>query len=208
VERRASFRERQQQERERAILEAAFELLMTRGPSAMTMDDVAGAVGISKATLYQHFPSKEELVASVAAATLAHVAATVETLDRSLPALQRIERAMGWIVQFRYDAEERFAVAGSAGFGATLKSLVWHHPRFRAQKERLIGLLAALIEEARAEGTVTDELPPRVIVQAMLALIRDFDYAELIEGGPVSGESLSQALVTIFLHGVVRNAPG
>jgi len=28
----------------------------------MTMDDVAGAIGISKPSLYKHFKSKEELV--------------------------------------------------------------------------------------------------------------------------------------------------
>lgn len=35
---------------------------MTRGVRAVTMDDIAGELGISKKTLYQHFPDKDTLI--------------------------------------------------------------------------------------------------------------------------------------------------
>ena len=47
--------------RERVISEGS-KLLMSVGPSSMTMDDVARACGISKRTLYETFPDKRTLI--------------------------------------------------------------------------------------------------------------------------------------------------
>src|SRR6202042_1540344 len=44
-----------------AILEAAAELLLDRGLAAVSMDAVAGRAGVSKATIYRWWPTKETL---------------------------------------------------------------------------------------------------------------------------------------------------
>jgi len=44
-----------------AILEAAAELLLARGLSAVSMDAVAQQAGVSKATIYRWWPTKETL---------------------------------------------------------------------------------------------------------------------------------------------------
>jgi AcrR family transcriptional regulator len=44
-----------------AILEAAGELLLARGLSAVSMDAVAERAGVSKATIYRWWPTKETL---------------------------------------------------------------------------------------------------------------------------------------------------
>jgi AcrR family transcriptional regulator len=48
-------------ERRTLILEAAVELFASRGFHAASMDEIAGAAGISKAVVYDHFVSKQEL---------------------------------------------------------------------------------------------------------------------------------------------------
>jgi AcrR family transcriptional regulator len=45
----------------RAILQAAAELLLDRGLSAVSMDAVAERAGVSKATIYRWWPTKETL---------------------------------------------------------------------------------------------------------------------------------------------------
>jgi AcrR family transcriptional regulator len=45
----------------KAILEAAAELLLARGLSAVSMDAVAEHAGVSKATIYRWWPTKETL---------------------------------------------------------------------------------------------------------------------------------------------------
>src|SRR5436190_4511894 len=49
------------EERREGIMRAAVELFAERGYHASSIDDIARAAGISKALIYEHFPSKEEL---------------------------------------------------------------------------------------------------------------------------------------------------
>lgn len=49
----------------RKIIDAAAQLFRQRGFSFVTMNDIASAVGLSKAGLYHHCPSKEELLADM-----------------------------------------------------------------------------------------------------------------------------------------------
>jgi AcrR family transcriptional regulator len=49
------------EERRKAILDAAIELLLTQGLQAVSMDEVADHAGVSKATIYRWWPTKETL---------------------------------------------------------------------------------------------------------------------------------------------------
>src|SRR4051812_16527312 len=46
------------------ILETADRLFYLRGIRAVGVDTIAAEIGISKRTLYNHFPSKDELIAA------------------------------------------------------------------------------------------------------------------------------------------------
>src|SRR5205823_3430702 len=67
IERAATvtLRERQLRLRGDAILDAALDLFVERGYPDATMDELAARLGTSKRTLYQHFPSKEELAVNL-----------------------------------------------------------------------------------------------------------------------------------------------
>ena len=67
TEPKLSFKQQQLIVRENAIVDATHQLLAQKGFDLMTMDEVAAEVGIAKASLYKHFPSKDELLRSVAA---------------------------------------------------------------------------------------------------------------------------------------------
>ncbi len=58
---KVSFKEQMLQAREDAIIRSVNRLLAEKGFEAMTVDEVAADVGIAKASLYKHFPSKEDL---------------------------------------------------------------------------------------------------------------------------------------------------
>lgn len=199
---RLSFRERQQQVREQAIVDAAFELLTTKGYTAMTMDDVAALVGISKATLYQHFRSKEELTVSVAVSILKRSEEYLGSLDPELPAMERLQRVMRGLIELRCRAEQRSEKRYPGGLYATLKPIVSGHPRFLAQYRRMVSAFSGLVDTAKAEGDIKAQIPTRIMVQAMLGLTRDFDYAEMVASMEVSPERLSESLAAIFLEGV------
>jgi AcrR family transcriptional regulator len=67
-----------------AILDAALRLFRTQGFDKTSVSEITDAVGGSKATIYSHFPSKEELfVECMMAAAESYMAGTVKHLDAS-----------------------------------------------------------------------------------------------------------------------------
>jgi AcrR family transcriptional regulator len=59
-------KEREKERRRDEIIEAARKVFFEKGPVAATMDEIAEAAELSKATVYLHFPSKEDLYLAVA----------------------------------------------------------------------------------------------------------------------------------------------
>lgn len=55
----------------KTIVEVAQRLIMQQGARATTMDQIAEQLGISKKTLYEHFPSKDALIEACVDAFLA-----------------------------------------------------------------------------------------------------------------------------------------
>jgi len=67
-----------------AILESAYRLFRAQGFDGTSMSDITTQVGGSKATLYSHFPSKEELfVECMMAALQNYMSDTLKHLDAS-----------------------------------------------------------------------------------------------------------------------------
>src|SRR5436305_15343393 len=52
-------------DRRAAILDAALQIFSSRGYHAASIDEIAQEAGISKALIYEHFPSKKDLHASL-----------------------------------------------------------------------------------------------------------------------------------------------
>ena len=65
----------------RQVLDGARKLFFTHGYDVTSIDEVAREAGVSKATLYVYFPSKESLFAEVAREERARVASNLFTLD-------------------------------------------------------------------------------------------------------------------------------
>ncbi|MEM7623665.1 MAG: TetR/AcrR family transcriptional regulator [Planctomycetota bacterium] len=63
-------KQREIAERERLILDTARRLLRERGYLGVNMDGIAAEIEYSKGTVYQHFTSKEDLIAALCTDTL------------------------------------------------------------------------------------------------------------------------------------------
>lgn len=190
------WRERQRQLREEAILDAACELLARQGYAEMSMDELAQQVGVAKATLYQHFDSKEELAIKVIGRILQRSEEDIDALDPTLPAIRRLEQTL------------RRGFARRAGLWPAKLTLmpgsVQAHPRYQAYYQRLTAKVAALVDQAKAEGDVPPELSTPVIVRLWSSLFRT-DYGDLLTSGQCTTEELAETLITVFFHGLRRS---
>jgi AcrR family transcriptional regulator len=74
----------QKEERRRAILEAAAQLLAEAGLAAVSLNEIAERVGLAKSNLYRYFDSREEILLEL---LLADEEQWVEALEQSLAPL-------------------------------------------------------------------------------------------------------------------------
>jgi len=78
------------------ILRSAAALFRQRGFNGASMQDLAEEVGITKSSLYHHFPSKQALLSEILANTVERVTPALEAIAESdLPASQRLRQAVG-----------------------------------------------------------------------------------------------------------------
>src|SRR5947208_4447729 len=80
-----SLKEKQRQEREALILQAAEEVLMEKGYYETSIDEIAARVGIAKGTVYLHFPSKEDLVVTIFARNMQTLLEGVDDIIANQP---------------------------------------------------------------------------------------------------------------------------
>lgn len=125
-----------------AILASAMELLLDRGLPAMSMDDVARLAGVSKATIYRWWPSKERLALDALAAEWASPSATNQSVTGTLRA-ELLTRFRPWIRQLNRKPYAR-VVAGlvaAAQADAVFADLYREHfvqPRRDATRDLLV----------------------------------------------------------------------
>jgi AcrR family transcriptional regulator len=98
--------ERRRQEYRRLILEAAERVIVRRGTSAMTMDDVAREAEFSKATIYHYFRSKGELVLELLGNYIDQLGAEARKIAAlKCSAGDKLERSVHFYLEFNRDKE-------------------------------------------------------------------------------------------------------
>ena len=71
-------KQREWQQRENLILDAARDMLLEGGYLGLNMDRIAEAVEYSKGTIYQHFSCKEDVLSAICTQSLEHMTALFE----------------------------------------------------------------------------------------------------------------------------------
>ena len=194
-----SFRDRQRQFREDAILEATHELLAQKGFVAMTMDDVAQRVGIAKGSLYQHFKSKEELLAAVLISFMDRISTFIENLPSKQSPIDRLKQT------YRRAIELRFQQGFPDLFNAKLsvKDVLIKNAAYVASSDRMWDALERLFDDAKRAGNITTEIPTEVLVHSAIASVRDSELDSLIDTDRITREALSEFLVQMFFGGIL-----
>jgi AcrR family transcriptional regulator len=181
-----------------AILHSAAELLLERGLDAVSMDAVARDAGVSKATIYRWWPTKEALALDALYTEWAeHSTAELDTgsLRGDLLALLR-----PWVRLLRTRNYAR--VLG------TFITKVHSDPDFA--HEYLARLLRprrdvakAMFDRARERG----ELRPGVRVEVAQDIIWGAIYHRLLHGHAPLSDRFVTDVVELALAGVTENAP-
>ena len=178
------------------VLATAAQLFATRGYTATTMQELAAACGVSKATLYHYVRDKHELLSQI---TRGHVARLEDLVTqvraRDLPAQEHLQAL---IVQFMQ------AYARSQNEHRVLTEDV----KFLADQDRQ-AVVQAQRRVVAAFATAITLLRPELQKQRLskpLAMLLfgmiNWTFTWLRASGPFTHESLAPLVVQLFLGGL------
>jgi len=193
-----SFKEQMHQARERAILQTACDLLGAKSFDAMTMDDVAGGVGIAKASLYKHFGSKEELCCAAMVEVLHLVNDFITTLEPTLPPVAKLRAVVRWSLERQMAGE----IPLLPSHNSSLRAVLMSNQDYAGSVERLSDTLGAWIVQAQAEGVLDPELPPLVVLYTLYARACDTVAGLLLESGLYQREDIIELVLRTCFDGL------
>lgn len=195
---RPSFKEQMLAAREEAIIQSVNRLLAEKGFDAMTVDEVAANVGIAKASLYKHFPSKEDLAAAAMVRVMRRAQEFLASIDPQLSALDKLKAVVRWTLQVQLAGQMPSLPSQNSSLRAALM----------ASREYLDGLmqvsdqLGAWIEAAQRDGTVQPQLPALAVLYTLYARACD-PVVEFLKGaGQQTDEEIVELVVATCFDGL------
>ena len=177
TEPKLSFKQQQLIVRENAIVDATNNLLAKKGFEMMTMDEVAAEVGIAKASLYKHFPSKEALAAAAMIRLLENTLAFVRGLSSDQAALDQLKSVLQWALEIRIKG----GLPTLPSENTSLRETLLNNTRYISRLMDLNELMGQLIERAKSDGTIRKDLPTEVVLFTIYARSCDptLDYLRM-----------------------------
>jgi AcrR family transcriptional regulator len=178
-----------------------MELMLDQGLPAMSMDDVARQAGVSKATIYRWWPSKERLALDALAAEWASSAPTqgpdTGTLRADLVALIR-----PWVRQLKRRPYAR-VVAGLVGAAQTDAEFAELYRQNFIQPRRNAG------RELLVRGRDRGEIAADTDLELALDLLYGPVYHRLLHGHAPLTERFAQDVIDAVLAAIsTDNSPG
>jgi AcrR family transcriptional regulator len=176
-------------------LQAAIQTL-NQDPRA-SVEDIARAAGVSRQTVYAHFPSRDALLDAVIERATTEFTAAFDGagLDEAPPAVALVRLLdAGWQVTARYP-------------------FVWYLPMVSTERDAsrhapVLGRMLELIQRGQESGDLDPTLPPHWLLTASLALGRAAE--EEVKAGRMTIEEATHAVRHSFLRllGAADPQPG
>jgi AcrR family transcriptional regulator len=204
---RGGLRERKKAETRQHLSDVATRLFLERGFDEVSVAEVAVAANVSKMTVFNYFPRKEDLLFDRGPEALALVTAAVRNRgpgETPLEALHRLVREL----------QERDHPLASLNPGlARFWGVVLDSPALRARLREVVeeaqDALAALFAEATGAGP--DDLRPRLTAALLVSAYRTayaHSLRRLMAGEPAGAVNLEHArLVDDVFAAVARAMP-
>ena len=186
------------QMREDAIIHAVNRLLSEKGFDAMTVDEVAASVGIAKASLYKHFPSKEDLAAAAMALVMRRARNYFAALPDDAAPLANLRAAVRWTLEVKLAGDMPSLPSQNSKLRATLMSNSDYMDGLIEVSDRLGGW----IEAAQANGTVSNKLPTIAILYTLYARACDPVLEFLQMGGQHTDEEIIELVLSTCFDGL------
>jgi TetR/AcrR family transcriptional regulator, fatty acid metabolism regulator protein len=199
---RPSLKERQRQEREGLILQAAEEVLLEKGYHDASMDEIAARVGVSKGTVYLHFPSKEDLIVAILTRDIQKL---IQVMDDIIASQQTVREKLTAIFNNVYNGYfgKRARLLYELSNSTEARSVFMQKKAcIRELREDVMGKVQALLEEGKATHEFTPSIPTSVMVNVFFGLLLPNSYERLMTEQRLPPDEIAHYLEQIYFKGI------
>jgi AcrR family transcriptional regulator len=182
-----------------SLTDVAFELFAERGFDATSMDEVAKAAGITKASIYHHVSGKEALLARGLDRALTALFATLdEKATRNGDAGERLRSIVARVaevtMQMLPEVSVLFRVRGNS---KTERTAMERRRKFDA-------IVTALVREAQRDGSVRKDIDPGLLTRLMFGMSNS-----VVEwyrpSGRAAARDIAEAIQRLVFEGARNN---
>lgn len=161
-----TFKQRMMLERESLIIETVNHLLATKGYDAMTVDEIADTVGIAKASLYRHFPSKEALGMAALVDIMHKALEVINQLNATeQTAIDKLKALTQWAMRLKLAQK----MPNLPSENSQLRELLIANDDYTNNLVMLSDSIGEWIEQAQAEGRLQRNIPGLAILYTLYA---------------------------------------
>jgi TetR/AcrR family transcriptional regulator of autoinduction and epiphytic fitness len=193
-----SFKQHMLQAREEAIVQTVNRLLAEKGFDAMTVDEVAQGVGIAKASLYKHFPSKEDLAAAAMVRVLHRTQAHLQTLPAADAPLDKLKATVRWAMEVQLAGE----MPSLPSQNSSLRANLMGNAAYLEALVQVSDQLGGWIEAAQKAGQINPQLPAIAVLYTLFARACDPVPGFLQASGQYSDTEIVDWVLAICFEGL------
>ncbi|MFC1986384.1 TetR/AcrR family transcriptional regulator [Chloroflexota bacterium] len=190
--------ERRIERNKERILRATLNLFQVHGIKKTTTNDVARKAGVSPATVYNHFGSKEDLVRAAVKCFLTGAAADFRKIvEGNLPFMEKLEQ----VLLYKSDMFEHYQ-------GEFLQTLISEDPEIRqlvdsVSRVEITPYVIDFYEEGKRQGYINPELSTETIMRFSEITRRGMVVESSLSEDPERNRKLLEELIPLYLYGIM-----
>ena len=202
---RSKKNSRRSREKEISILEGALKAFGEKGFEETTISAISKAAGISETTLYEYFPSKEEVLFSIPEL---YTRRELDRLKEIIPYVHGSRERMRMVIQcyLEFYQENRLytsvALLTLKGNRNFIKSEAYQVVREAA------GNIVTVFKQGVEEGVFRDDIDPYLVRNMVLGFIEHLTIQWLLIGRPERITDQTDAIYDMVLRAIVKEEKG
>lgn len=183
------------------IVEAATDRFLRLGFSRVTMDEIASGLGMSKKTLYQHFPGKDTLLQEVMRKRMREIETGSEAIlrDGSLDFVEKLKNLMTFVAV-------QLSRVGQVFMLDLQKNApeVWREVEsFR--RRRSTSLFGDLVGEGIRKGMFRADLDPQLLTLLYVNAIQGIINPDVLSQLPMSASQAFESIFKVIYEGILTD---
>lgn len=200
------LRERQRQERQELILQAAEQVFTEKGYYDIALDEIARRVGIGTATIYSHFSSKEDLmVAAIFERGLHRVVLRVQEIaGEPQSAVEKLTRLFQFLIGDDFFLRRAQLYYSLGNTPEARKALDARQGAISENTRVFSETLAVVIEQGKSNDEFRRDIATSTMLKAFISLVRAQSVQDRLAGNYEDGSPAE--LLQVYLSGIAAQA--